>query len=241
VNTHKFQWFLLLPGLTLSACTGSLPEKDTQATNRDQTQLHYLGRDPEHGDRSIMSVKGLQIVVFDGVPHPSADSLHLLTHARINPGESVLDLGTGTGIQAIFAARKVNHVVATDINPRATANTQYNIQKLGLQNKIEARTGDLFAALKANERFDVILFNLRYPGDGADSPLWHVHQRFFAGVKKHLLPGGRIYYQFGFLRNLETVEKMLLKNHLQITDRKMNLSPDLHGAFFLTLEIRPIQ
>ncbi len=187
-----------------------------------------------------MRVRDVRLVVFDDVPGPSPDSMHLLSHSRINPGDTVLDLGTGTGVQAIFAAGKASHIVATDINPRAVENALYNIKQHKLDGKIEVRAGDLFAPLAEDERFDVVLLNLRYPNRGKDSPMWNVHKRFFAGVKKHLKPNGRIYYQFGFLRNLEPVEKMLKDNQLYITDKQLGLSSVVKNALFLTLEIRAL-
>ena len=76
----------------------------------------------------------------------------------VPPGASVLDLGTGSGIGAIFAARWASRVVATDINPEAVRCAQINTLAHHLEHKIETRCGDLFEPV-GTERFDVILFN----------------------------------------------------------------------------------
>ncbi len=76
-------------------------------------------------------------------------------------GDTVLELGTGTGIGALAAARQGGHVVATDKNPHAVRCAQQNAARNGLGEKIEVREGDLFDPLD-KEQFDKILFNPPY-------------------------------------------------------------------------------
>ncbi|TDW29358.1 DUF7059 domain-containing protein [Cryobacterium psychrophilum] len=71
--------------------------------------------------------------------------------------ESVLDLGTGCGIQALHAARQASRVVATDISPRALELAALNA-RLNDVNNIEFRLGSLFDPV-AGERFDHIISN----------------------------------------------------------------------------------
>ena len=73
------------------------------------------------------------------------------------PVDSVLDLGTGCGIQAMHAARHANRVVATDISARALAIARFNAE-LNDIHTIEFRLGSLFDPV-AGERFDQILSN----------------------------------------------------------------------------------
>jgi methylase of polypeptide subunit release factors len=75
-------------------------------------------------------------------------------------GARVLDIGTGSGVQALLAARHASQVVATDINPRALAFTEVNAAMNGFTN-VEARLGSLFDAV-AGERFDLIMSNPPY-------------------------------------------------------------------------------
>lgn len=231
----------LLSLLLISACAAQNQASFTaQAVNGGQDELFFVGRDPEHKDRSFMRVKDVTLSVFDSVKGPSPDSMHLLNHTHINTGDTVLDLGTGTGVQAIFAARKAKHVVATDISPQAGENARINIKKHKLEKKIDVRVGDLFAPLEKDERFDVVLLNLRYPTRDANEWLWKLHERFFSEVKDHLNPDGRIYYQFGFLRNLDHVEKMLADNQLYIADKRLGISSVIKNSLFLTFEIRAL-
>ena len=117
-----------------------------------------------------------------------------------DPVHTVLDLGTGCGIQALHASRWADRVVATDISERALDFARLNSALNGIAN-IEFRRGDLFAPV-AGERFDRIVSNPpfvitpRAPGvpeyeyrDGGmvgDALV----EAVVAGAREHLAPGG---------------------------------------------------
>jgi methylase of polypeptide subunit release factors len=118
----------------------------------------------------IMPAEGL-LLAFDGfargeedppgyvAPYtPTASWLAALTPRRRT--SRALDVGTGNGIQALLAARHSEHVVATDVNPRALAFTEINAALNGLEN-VETRLGSLFEPV-AGERFDLIACNAPY-------------------------------------------------------------------------------
>jgi protein-L-isoaspartate O-methyltransferase len=71
-----------------------------------------------------------------------------------------LDVGTGSGVQALLAARHARHVVATDVNERALAYAELNAALNGLTN-IECRRGSLFEPVEG-ESFDLITCNAPY-------------------------------------------------------------------------------
>jgi methylase of polypeptide subunit release factors len=73
------------------------------------------------------------------------------------PAGSVLDLGTGCGIQALHAARHARRVVATDISPRALELAALNAALNGIR-RIEFRLGSLYEPVAA-ETFDRIVSN----------------------------------------------------------------------------------
>jgi len=106
----------------------------------------------------------------------------------------VLDMGTGSGVCAVFAARHARRVVAVDINPAAVRCATLNVLMNHLEHRIEVRHGDLFAPV-ATERFDLILFNPPFvrgtPRDDRDRA-WRatdVVERFAAGLRDHMKPG----------------------------------------------------
>jgi methylase of polypeptide subunit release factors len=135
--------------------------------------------------------------VFDGVQlRTGAFLAESLGTETVPSNARVLDLGTGSGIGAIFAARHAARVVATDINPEAVRCVRLNAIAHHLENKIETRTGDLFAPV-GDETFDLILFNPPfYHGharDAADAA-WRspdVFERFLRELPCHLSENGR--------------------------------------------------
>src|SRR5262245_3083101 len=87
---------------------------------------------------------------------PSPHTLGLARHICVAPGERFADIGTGSGIMAVLAAKLGADVSATDISDAAVAAAQTNA---GLNNvAADIRQGDLFGDLEG--RFDVIVANL---------------------------------------------------------------------------------
>jgi methylase of polypeptide subunit release factors len=74
--------------------------------------------------------------------------------------ERALDVGCGSGVQALLAARHARHVVATDVNRRALTFTEINAALSGFAN-VECRQGSLFEPV-AGESFDLITSNAPY-------------------------------------------------------------------------------
>ncbi|MFJ6659773.1 methyltransferase [Streptomyces sp. NPDC091377] len=74
------------------------------------------------------------------------------------PVSAALDLGTGSGIQALHAAQHATRVTATDLNPRALHFTALTLALSGAP-AAELREGSLFGPLKAGETYDLIVSN----------------------------------------------------------------------------------
>ena len=113
----------------------------------------------------------------------------------LHPQQRVLDMGTGSGVCAVRAARRAQRVLAVDLNPAAVRCARINALLNQVEARLEVRQGDLFAPL-AGERFDLILFNppfLRGEPRDERERAWRagdVAQRFAAGLRQHLRPGG---------------------------------------------------
>ena len=143
--------------------------------------------------------------VFENVYIPAEDSFLLAQNLSIKEGDLVLDMGTGCGLLAVLAAEKARKVVAVDANPHAQRCAVHNASLNGVAGKIEVRHGSLFETVKADERFDVILFNAPYlPSEKWEehdlaSSAWaggesgrRVIDRFIVEAPKHLIADGRI-------------------------------------------------
>ncbi|MFF5358464.1 methyltransferase [Streptomyces scabiei] len=74
------------------------------------------------------------------------------------PVGSALDLGTGSGIQALHATRHATRVTATDLNPRALHITALTLALSGVP-AADLRQGSLFEPVRADERYDLVVSN----------------------------------------------------------------------------------
>lgn len=74
------------------------------------------------------------------------------------PVASALDLGTGSGIQALHAAQHATRVTATDLNPRALHITALTLALSGAP-AADLREGSLFEPLRNGETYDLIVSN----------------------------------------------------------------------------------
>jgi SAM-dependent methyltransferase len=84
-----------------------------------------------------------------------------ITLAGLQPGQTVLDLGSGGGIDCFMAARQVGregHVIGVDMTPEMLAKAERNREKVGLPN-VEFRQGLIEALPVDSESVDVIISN----------------------------------------------------------------------------------
>lgn len=147
----------------------------------------------------------MRIITLPGAFAPRSDS-HMLAAAVARhegiAGAEVLELGTGSGLVAVAAARAgARAVTAVDVSRRALASAWINARLNGV--RVRPRRGDLFAPV-AGERFDLVASNPPYlPGDGiprrGSARAWEggaggreLIDRICAGVVDHLRPGGTV-------------------------------------------------
>ncbi|WP_405288878.1 HemK2/MTQ2 family protein methyltransferase [Methanobrevibacter sp.] len=108
-----------------------------------------------------------EIETDDLVYIPSDDTFLLAKNLEIKEGQSVLEIGTGSGLVSMYASLLTDDVTATDINYNALELAEKNF-KLNNINTIKLEFGDLFEPVK-DKKFDVILFNTPYlPTDSED-------------------------------------------------------------------------
>lgn len=79
----------------------------------------------------------------------------LVRHARVFPEQSVLDVGCGTGVVALTAARLGARVCGLDLAPALIEHAKKNAAQAGLE--IDFREGDVEALPYDNASFDVVL------------------------------------------------------------------------------------
>ena len=118
-------------------------------------------------------------------------------------GRRVADVGTGSGILALAAARAgAASVVAIDINPNAARTARDNARANGLGDRVVAVCSNLLSGLAPRPMFDVILSSPpSFPGKPLDlaDRAWHAGPGYrdiaslFEQARERLLPGGRLY------------------------------------------------
>ncbi|HRH32788.1 MAG TPA: methyltransferase [bacterium] len=100
----------------------------------------------------------IELKLSDDVFKPSPHGSSILANViKINKNDTVLDVGTGTGLLAILAAKLGGKVTSIDILPQAVELAKKNIKKNNVS--IDIRCGDLFEPVK-KEIFDVIIANV---------------------------------------------------------------------------------
>jgi len=142
----------------------------------------------------------LDIEHMSEVYNPSDDSYLLLRHVQISPGQTLLDMGCGTGLIGIHAAKAGAEVIAADVNPHAVECTRRNAVRNNL--RIKTIESNLFEKIHGN--FDVIAFNPPYLPDCSKTTSWverawsggsegtDIILEFMDEAWKHLSPGGQI-------------------------------------------------
>ncbi len=117
--------------------------------------------------RKILGVKVFYRLGNLEVYPPSEDSILLARFVKERAKGYVLDLGTGSGIQGIIAAKKkcVEQVMAVDVDEDAIKIAKKNAELNGVSEKMKFEISNLFEAVSGE--FDTIIFNPPYlPEEG---------------------------------------------------------------------------
>lgn len=161
-----------------------------------------------------------ELELDDLVYQPAEDSFLLCDNLDVGEDDLVWELGTGSGIVGLHAARLCRYIVLSDVNLNAVALAERNFKNNGLSN-FEVRAGDLFEPVE-NCKFDLILFNAPYlPTDNddvLDDDLNYAFDGgldgrktidlFIDGVKNHLNEYGKVQLvQSSLSDNTKTIEK----------------------------------
>jgi len=136
----------------------------------------------------------------------------------VSTNSLAFDIGAGTGaLSVVLAMRDIQKIIATDVDDRAIACAQDNIDRLDLSSQIEIQKTDLFPEGKAA----LIVCNPPWLPARPSSPLEHavydpesrMLKGFLAGLKEHLLPEGE-----GWLILSDLAEHLGLRTRVELLE-----------------------
>jgi len=150
---------------------------------------------------------------------PAEDSFLLKKYVEkyVKKGMKILDIGTGSGIQAETAIKKGAKVLASDINQESVD----FVNKKG----IKTIQSNLFKDIKG--KFDLIIFNPPYlPNDKREDEQssisttggkkgYEIIEKFLKEVKKYLNENGKILLVFSSLTNKQKINLIIKENNFK--------------------------
>lgn len=170
--------------------------------------------------------------------------------AEARPGERVLDLGTGCGVNGILAARAGAGVLALDVNPVAVRAARDNARRNGVADRFEARLSDVFDAVEpeVDGQFDLIVFDPPFrpfrPRDllemATADPGYRALTRFVREARLHLSERGRLLVFFGSSGDLGYLQRLVAEEGFgsEVIARK-TLAKDGGQVEYVTYRITP--
>lgn len=155
-------------------------------------------------------------------PHPFGLAEIVVSEARKD--DQALDMGTGSGVNAMAAASRGANVLAVDVNPIAVSAARRNAELNRLEAQIEVRESDVFDNVSGS--FDLIIFdppfrwfpprNLREYGTADEN--YGALTRFFSGISDHLAPEGRIILSFGTTGDIDYLHHLIERAGLDVEE-----------------------
>lgn len=171
-------------------------------------------------------MRGVEVPALGSRIHPHygvfapirGEYVDLVARAPLPSRTRAFDIGTGTGVlAAVLARRGVEHLVATDDDPRSLVCARDNLHRLGLAGRIDVRDADLFPPGRA----PLIVCNPPWIPATPVTPLDHAVydpggrtlHGFLHGLGDHLEPGGE-----GWLILSDLAEHLTLRTRAELLE-----------------------
>jgi release factor glutamine methyltransferase len=146
------------PARTGTGYRPTVPEAYAEQIRRWHENAYQSAR-VEAGSGQTFEYLGLWLEVPPDVMPitPMSDLLGAAVLSEVRPGDRVLDMGTGSGVNAILAASQSTDVVAVDVNPQAVSAARRNAIRNGVADRVDVRLSDVFSAVDGE--FDLVVFD----------------------------------------------------------------------------------
>lgn len=145
---------------------------------------------------------------------PTPTSREVAEGLCIEPGDTVIDVGCGSGVLSFVAAKLgARRVFGTEVNEEAVVYARRNAERLGLADRIDVRQGSLFEPLEGIT-VNVVIGDVSgipdeiaavsgwFPGGFSGGPTGaEVPVAMLEGARPHLVPGGRLYLPTGSIQD----------------------------------------
>jgi SAM-dependent methyltransferase len=164
-----------------AACDQGWGEAASDETRSVVSLRELLGLTSAHEWRRV----GVEVPALGAAPHNRVyphygvfspvrgEYIDLVAQAPLPAGtatQAVFDIGTGTGVlSAVLARRGVQHITATDLDPRALACAQANLHQLKVNEQVTLQQADLYPPGKAA----LVVCNPPWLPARASSPIEH--------------------------------------------------------------------
>jgi precorrin-6B methylase 2 len=153
-----------------------------------------------------------------GVFSPTYTSRTLAEALEITPGDTVIDVGCGSGVLAFVAAKLgAKKVYGCDLSEPAIEAARRNAKRLGLDDICEFRAGDLLEPVR-DVRATVLIGDVSgIPDELASLSGWfeavpsggptgaELPRKMLASIGETLVPGGRLYLPTGTIQDEQSI------------------------------------
>lgn len=155
-----------------------------------------------------------------------------------------LEIGTGTGLISLsMLLAGAGSVVATDINPHACRNAQFNADRLGLSSQLDVRRvpedqPGPFVVMAADERFDLIVSNPPWEAAPVEElaayafydPDFQLLDALLTEAQEYLAPQGRLLLAYGAKTAIRRIQEQAPQRGWKLTihdTRDLNELPEV--------------
>lgn len=209
----------------LASCSGKPATSEEKRAEMVRTQLKQRGIRNKSILKAFMTVPREEYVIekykenaYDDVEAPSGfgqsldrpyENAIMINALDIEPGDRILEVGTGSGYLASLMAAIAGNVYSIEIEPEIAEDARKRLKRLGYDN-IFVRTGDGFVGWPEHAPFDAIVMTA--------SP-----NRIPAPIADQLVEGGRLVLPLGGTEKFQ--ELVLFKKVNGKMIEKKRLSP----------------